>query len=332
MGNLLWRGGYVMAKAYEFNFIDEMNCKEFGNIRYISIYEPDKGHSTWFVGKDVATALGYEKPDNMYRLIDEEDQVMINPQTIAEGYINWDKMEKLEVVTVANARSLTKRGIVFEDNPNTLRMILINESGFYTAALSSRQPNSKKFKRWVTSEVLPSIRMNGYYMSEELYNEIFAGKIRMENYIKKLRHQRLLEKGVKFAEWFEDNPNFVAWRDEMNEGLDEICKFKGLKNRTSALFEAFKLIWKFNHISLDDLRSKFVDAQILTISHLGYDLRQEDYDAFTDFDRLYCIYSDIKFRRIFSEYVIDRKYIAMNGETGFKEVNTVSTMDSFKLW
>lgn len=96
------------------------------------------GGEPWFVGKDVAVSLGYERPDNAIRLhVDEEDRLM--HQISASG-----------------------------QNRN---VIVINESGLYSLVLFSKLPTAKKFKRWVTSEVLPSIRKNGVYslnMSREL--------------------------------------------------------------------------------------------------------------------------------------------------------------------
>lgn len=103
---------------------------EFGNIRTLTIdFEP------WFVGKDIADALGYERTDNaLRRHVDDEDKLM--HQISASG-----------------------------QNRN---MIIINESGLYSLILSSKLPNAKKFKRWVTSEVLPAIRKTGSYSIEPL--------------------------------------------------------------------------------------------------------------------------------------------------------------------
>lgn len=86
----------------------------------------------WFVGKDVATALGYEKPTDAARKhVDPED-----------------------------------RGISKMETPSGLQtMTIINESGLYSLILSSKLPTAKEFKHWVTSEVLPSIRKTGGYIS-----------------------------------------------------------------------------------------------------------------------------------------------------------------------
>lgn len=98
---------------------------EFGSIRTVEI-----GGEPWLVGKDVAVALGYKEPSKAVReRVDRED-----------------------------------RGVSKMDTPSgTQQMTIINESGLYSLILSSKLPGAKKFKRWVTSEVLPSIRKTGSY-------------------------------------------------------------------------------------------------------------------------------------------------------------------------
>jgi anti-repressor protein len=96
----------------------------FGQVRTTLIND-----EPWFVGRDVATALGYAKPENaISKHVDEEDKKIQKPQN---G--------------------------VFENIPNR-GVTIINESGMYSLILSSKLPTAKKFKRWVTAEVLPSIR------------------------------------------------------------------------------------------------------------------------------------------------------------------------------
>ncbi len=101
------------------------NSPDFGDIRTMLIDgEP------WFVGKDVATILGYQNPSKaIYDHIDDEDK--LNNESLS---------------------SLGQRG-----------GWLINESGLYSLILSSKLPAAKKFKKWVTSEVLPTIRKTGGY-------------------------------------------------------------------------------------------------------------------------------------------------------------------------
>lgn len=107
---------------------------ELGKVDVIMI--KDEPH---FIGKQVATVLGYSDTDQaLRRHVDAEDKQTLNLNTLDE-----------------NNNPSKRRG-----NPNTM---LINESGMYSLILSSKLENAKKFKRWVTSEVLPSIRKTGSY-------------------------------------------------------------------------------------------------------------------------------------------------------------------------
>ena len=113
------------------NEITVFNNDEFGSIRTVTIK-----NEPWFVGKDVANVLGYERDTKAVTdHVDEDDRKNINGKT--QSYLGLE---------------LGQRG-----------GWLINESGLYSLILSSKLPNAKKFKRWVTSEVLPSIRKTGSY-------------------------------------------------------------------------------------------------------------------------------------------------------------------------
>lgn len=105
--------------------ITTFNNEEFGNVRTYMI----KGEP-WFIGKDIAAILNYTNTSKAIR--DHVD--------------NDDKLTERIVLSGQN------REVIF-----------INESGFYSLILSSKMPNAKKFKRWVTSEVLPSLRKTGIY-------------------------------------------------------------------------------------------------------------------------------------------------------------------------
>lgn len=104
---------------------------EFGAVRTVEIDgEP------WLVGKDVAQALGYTNPQKAIRdHVDDEDKGVNESFTV-----------------------------------NGTQGILINESGLYSLVLSSKLPTARKFKHWVTSEVLPSLRRHGLYAADELLN------------------------------------------------------------------------------------------------------------------------------------------------------------------
>lgn len=114
-------------KTYENN--------EFGKVRTLII-----DNEPWFVGNDVALALGYAKPRN----------------AIAEHIEKDDAL---------------KQGVI-DSLGRTQETILINESGLYTLILSSKLEGAKRFKKWVTSEVLPSIRKNGLYATDKIIDDI----------------------------------------------------------------------------------------------------------------------------------------------------------------
>lgn len=107
---------------------------EFGSVRTIEV-----NNEPYFVGKDVAEILGYS-----------------NSRKAIGDHVDED--DKTDGVTIRDS-------IGREQNP-----ILINESGLYSLILSSKLPTAKKFKHWVTSEVLPSIRKHGVYATDELLN------------------------------------------------------------------------------------------------------------------------------------------------------------------
>lgn len=104
--------------------------KEFGKIRTVEI-----NNEPYFVGKDVAEILGYSDVSKAIKMHVDDDE------------------------------KLTRQFVVSGQNRN---MYVINESGLYSLILSSKLPTAKKFKRWVTSEVLPSIRKHGMYATDEL--------------------------------------------------------------------------------------------------------------------------------------------------------------------
>lgn len=116
------------------NEIKIFNNPEFGDVRTMEI-----DGETWFVAKDVANALGFANPRS----------------AIANHVYDDDK------------------GVETIDTPNgggKQPLTIINESGVYALVFSSRLENAKRFKKWVTSEVLPSIRKHGLYAPDELLN------------------------------------------------------------------------------------------------------------------------------------------------------------------
>lgn len=112
------------------------NNAEFGEIRVMLIDD-----DPWFVGKDIAVALGYNNPQKAIRdHVDEQD-----------------------------------RGVNEMDTPGGKQpIIIINESGLYSLIFSSKLESAQRFKHWVTHEVLPSIRKHGMYMTDNLLETAIA--------------------------------------------------------------------------------------------------------------------------------------------------------------
>ncbi|CDC34438.1 BRO-N domain-containing protein [Anaerostipes sp. CAG:276] len=121
------------------------NNDEFGEIRTVTI-----NNEPWFVGKDVATALGYKNTkDALISHVDKEDRRIIQRSEIAtiENHIPKEAFPVNFISAEIPPRGLTA----------------INESGLYALIFGSKLSNAKKFKHWVTSEVLPSLRKTGSY-------------------------------------------------------------------------------------------------------------------------------------------------------------------------
>lgn len=140
------------------NNLQIFDSPDFGQIRTIQ-----QNGEPWFVGKDVAKILGYERADNAIRNhVDDEDKLM--HQISASG--------------------------------QNREMYIINESGLYSLILSSKMPKAKEFKRWVTSEVIPAIRKTGGYIagSENMTDaEIMAKAVLVAQSTIRQRDQRIKE-------------------------------------------------------------------------------------------------------------------------------------------
>lgn len=111
------------------NEIKIFESPEFGRIRTVN----DEKGEPWFIGKDVATLLGYSNTrDALRKHVDEEDKTTVAIRDTGSNY-----------------QSMT---------------VIVNESGLYSLILQSKLPRAREFKRWVTSEVLPQIRKTGGYI------------------------------------------------------------------------------------------------------------------------------------------------------------------------
>lgn len=167
------------------NEVQIFNNEEFGQVRTLVINgEP------WFVGKDVAEILGYSNTRKaLTDHVDEEDK----------GVTKCDTLGGVQDLTV------------------------INESGLYSLILSSKMPNAKKFKSWVTSEVLPSIRKHGIYATDNVIDNILNNPDFGIQLLTKLKEERI-------ARVEAERRNAILMHVNKTYTVTEIAKELGLKS------------------------------------------------------------------------------------------------------
>lgn len=210
--------------------IQVFSNEQFGQVRVIT-----KDGEPWFVGKDVSEILGYLEPNKAITRHTDEDDRIKHPIT--------DNLKRVQETWV------------------------INESGLYSLILGSKLPSAKKFKKWVTSDVLPSIRKHGMYATDELINNpdlliAAATKIKEERQAR-LEAEKLRDKLIH------QNKLYTT---------SEIAKELGLKSATklNGLLAEKKIQYKQNKTWL--LYSKYADCgyvsikqDILDSGHIIYD-------------------------------------------------------------
>ena len=163
------------------------------------------GHP-WFVAKDVADILEYSETNRMTCRLDEDETI----STKLEGM--------------------------------NMKSTLINESGLYNAVLGSKLPSAKKFKKWVTSEVLPSIRRNGMYATDELLENLdlliqVATQLKKEREEKRRLQVKIQEDKPKvlFAEALEVSDNTILIGE-----LAKLLRQNGIDIGQNRLFERLR--------------------------------------------------------------------------------------------
>ena len=169
------------------NKLQVFNSNEFGNIRTITIDD-----EPYFVGIDIANVLGYSNASKAVSVhVDEDDR--------------------------------RKEMIAHSQNGNTVtETTVINESGLYSLILSSKLPSAKKFKRWVTSEVLPSIRKTGSYHLPQTYSEALRELADMaEQKEKLLLENQQMKPKADFFDAVADSKTAIS--------MNEVSKVLGIK-------------------------------------------------------------------------------------------------------
>ena len=167
------------------NEVQIFNNEEFGQVRTLVI-----DGEAWFVGKDVAEILGYSNTRKaLADHVDEEDK----------GVTKCDTLGGVQDLTV------------------------INESGLYGLILSSKMPNAKKFKHWVTSEVLPAIRKHGIYATDNVIDNILNNPDFGIQLLTKLKEERT-------ARMETERRNAILMHINKTYTVTEIAKELGLKS------------------------------------------------------------------------------------------------------
>lgn len=173
--------------------------EEFGTLKVL-----EEQGEFWFVGIDVATALGYANARKA--IIDHVDNEDKNTVTIRDGI----------------------RG-----NPNKT---VINESGLYSLILSSKLPGAKKFKRWVTSEILPTIRKQGVYFAPTDYVEALEALVKSEkSRLLLLKENKELKPKASFAEQVQLSPGTISM-----EAMAKLLNKNGVDIGRNRLFEELR--------------------------------------------------------------------------------------------
>lgn len=180
------------------------NNEEFGDVRTIMI-----DNEPWFVGRDVAIALGYAKPLNALSTHVEKDDSL-------------------------------KRGIADSLGRNQ-ETILINESGVYSLIFGSKLESAIKFKNWVTKEVLPCIRKNGIYATDNVIDNILNNPDFGIELLTKLKEERA-------ARIEAEKTNAILMHVNKTYTMTEIAKEIGLKsaNELNKILAEKKIQYKSN--------------------------------------------------------------------------------------
>lgn len=181
------------------------NSEEFGKVRTVTI-----DNEPWFVGKDVAEALGYKNTnDAIITHVDEEDKKII---------------QKSEITTLENhiPKDAFPVNFVNADIPNR-GLTVINESGLYALIFGSKLESATRFKHWVTSEVLPSIRKHGMYATDNVIDKILNNPDFGIELLTKLKEER--EARVEA-----EKKNAILMHVNKTYTMTEIAKELGLKS------------------------------------------------------------------------------------------------------
>jgi len=185
--------------------IEVFRNEQFGEIRVIEM-----NGSGWIVGKDAAEVLGYVNTrDALSRHVDEDD----------------------------------KADVVIHDGSQNRKMTVINESGLYSLVLGSKLPSAKGFKKWVTADVLPSIRKHGLYATAETVEDMLGNPDFAIQLLQKYKEERMEREALQ--EKVEEDKPKVLFADSVTSSntailigdLAKIIKQNGIDIGQKRLFQ-----------------------------------------------------------------------------------------------
>lgn len=166
------------------------NNPEFGRVRTVTVE-----NTPYFVGKDVAEILGYSNASKaVLNHVDEEDKQFL-------------------MLDIADSQN----GNVPIGQSKTA---VINESGLYSLILSSKLPNAKRFKHWVTSEVLPTVRQHGAYMTPDKIEEVLMNPDTIIQLANTLKEER--KRNLALSEQIEQDKPKVIFADAVSSSKSSI--------------------------------------------------------------------------------------------------------------
>lgn len=219
--------------------VQVFQSEEFGKIRTVSI-----NGDPWFVGKDVATRLGYKKPENALSVhVDDEDKTT----TLIQG-------------TGSNYKTT---------------VTIINESGLYSLVLSSKIPTAKAFKRWITSEVIPSIRKTGAYQMGAELDQLRAKNEELDKVISllsknKARLNDLCRERDEAKKYCRDaKAKYMSAKATYGKWCDLVKSFEDLvsdaSKRVNSCIDRIQFIY-YSKCIFDDLESEMLDSMLASKS------------------------------------------------------------------
>ena len=217
------------------------NNDNFGKVRTLLIDD-----EPWFVAKDVAEVLGYDKLTKLYSRIRKQDKREIDPQSVE--------------ITGSLHDGVTLSDQKIEPNPNVRRMIIINETGLYCAIFGSKLKKAKDFTYWVADEVLPSIRKTGAYMLPEILQKAINDPSYMD-YILYLLSKDKANKLLITVDNVKLNHQYSKWvREVVSPYISEFAQLIG-RTTDECIVASYKALAYYEDFDVYKERDRFITEQ-----------------------------------------------------------------------